>query len=129
VVRWRSTGAHHEIQEQGRTGIFADHHLRVGEVISDSTPPQGMRILERRLDETEIGAGKYATLTEIEPEPKAAFAPVLASWKTVNEARAFSPKPFAGVARLRHRLVRVVRDYGMLDRREAPQYYPEIKPS
>jgi hypothetical protein len=27
----------------------------------------------------------------------------------------------------RFRRVRVVRDYGMFDRREAPQYYPEIK--
>jgi hypothetical protein len=30
------------------------------------------------------------------------------------------------VAGLRHRQVRVVRDYGMRDRREAPQYYPEV---
>jgi hypothetical protein len=28
-------------------------------------------------------------------------------------------------ARLRH--VRVVRDYGMFDRREAPQYYPPVE--
>jgi hypothetical protein len=28
-------------------------------------------------------------------------------------------------SRLRH--VRVVRDYGMFDRREAPQYYPPVK--
>jgi len=28
-------------------------------------------------------------------------------------------------ARLRR--VRVIRDYGMFDRREAPQYYPEVK--
>ena len=28
-------------------------------------------------------------------------------------------------ARLRH--VRVIRDYGMFDRREAPQYYPDAK--
>jgi heme-degrading monooxygenase HmoA len=27
----------------------------------------------------------------------------------------------------RHRRIRVVRDYGMFDRREAPQYYPEVK--
>ena len=161
VVRWRTTGAHHEIQEQGRSGIFADYHLRVGEVVADSAPPNGMRVLEQRLDETEVGAAKYATLTEIEPEPKAAFSPqgdfipahlgfdisnsalvdhdifasiyvtgkltLLASWKTVNDARAFSPRPFAGVARLRHRLVRIVRDYGMFDRREAPQYYPDVK--
>jgi len=25
-----------------------------------------------------------------------------------------------------HRIVRVVRDYGMFDRRESPQYYPAI---
>jgi len=30
-------------------------------------------------------------------------------------------------ARLRR--VRVIRDYGMFDRREAPQFYPEVKPS
>jgi hypothetical protein len=31
-----------------------------------------------------------------------------------------------GQAELRHRVVRIVRDYGMFDRREAPQYYPEV---
>jgi len=36
---------------------------------------------------------------------------LLVSWRTLEEVR--------------HRLVRVVRDYGMFDRREAPQYYPE----
>ena len=29
----------------------------------------------------------------------------------------------------RLRRVRVVRDYGMFDRREAPQYYEDVKPS
>ncbi|HEY2592690.1 MAG TPA: hypothetical protein VGK33_02190 [Chloroflexota bacterium] len=50
---------------------------------------------------------------------------VLASWRTEAAARAWRPHAFAGVAGLRHRLVRVVRDYGMFDRREAPQYYPD----
>ena len=27
----------------------------------------------------------------------------------------------------RFRRIHVVRDYGMFDRREAPQYYPEVK--
>jgi hypothetical protein len=27
---------------------------------------------------------------------------------------------------MRHRSVRVIRDYGMRDRREAPQYYAEV---
>jgi hypothetical protein len=27
---------------------------------------------------------------------------------------------------VRHRQVRVIRDYGMRDRREAPQYFPDV---
>ena len=47
-------------------------------------------------------------------------------WKTKGDADAFARwviMPLRG--RLRH--VRVVRDYGMFDRREAPQYYPPAK--
>ena len=39
VVRWRSQGEHHNIQGQGRNGIFSDYHLRVCEVTADSRPP------------------------------------------------------------------------------------------
>ena len=39
-------------------------------------------------------------------------------------AEKFSPPVCAGV---RHRVVRVVRDYAMFDRRESPQYYPAIQ--
>ena len=31
-----------------------------------------------------------------------------------------------GANHLRHRHVRVIRDYGMFDRAEAPQYYPDV---
>jgi len=50
---------------------------------------------------------------------------LLTSWRTTADAEAFvnSAKLPSG-ARLRR--VRVVRDYGMFDRREAPQYYPPI---
>jgi hypothetical protein len=34
----------------------------------------------------------------------------------------------AGLAgAVRHRIVRIVSDYGMFDRRESPQYYPDIE--
>jgi hypothetical protein len=33
----------------------------------------------------------------------------------------------SGVAKMRHRRLRNVRDYGMFERREAPQYYPDAK--
>jgi heme-degrading monooxygenase HmoA len=49
---------------------------------------------------------------------------LLISWKTEHVAQAFEKRvkmPPDG----RFRRVRVVRDYGMFDRREAPQYYPD----
>lgn len=49
---------------------------------------------------------------------------LLASWRDRPSAEKFSPPAFGG---LRHRIVRVVRDYGMFDRRETPQYYPDIQ--
>ena len=49
---------------------------------------------------------------------------LLASWRDRPSAERFSPPASAG---LRHRVVRVVRNYGMFDRRESPQYYPEIQ--
>jgi len=49
---------------------------------------------------------------------------VLAAWRTTADAQAFEGRAaLPEAARLRR--VRVVRDYGMFDRREAPQYYPE----
>jgi heme-degrading monooxygenase HmoA len=51
---------------------------------------------------------------------------LLTSWKTESAAKAFEADttlPDSG----RMRRVRVVRDYSLLDRREAPQYYPEVR--
>ena len=50
---------------------------------------------------------------------------LLMSWYGQLEAEAFEKTvPLQEGARLRR--VRVVRDYGMYDRREAPQYYPYV---
>lgn len=51
---------------------------------------------------------------------------LLTSWKTRADAEAFARQnSLKEGARLRS--VRIVRDYGMFDRREAPQYYPDAK--
>jgi heme-degrading monooxygenase HmoA len=50
---------------------------------------------------------------------------LLMSWRAKEDAGAFeSTLNLPEGSRLRR--VRVVRDYGMFDRREAPQYYPEV---
>jgi heme-degrading monooxygenase HmoA len=161
VVRWRTQAEHHAVQEKGRFEIFQDYHLRVGEVTFDSDPPKDAPILERRFDETEIGAAKVATLTEITPAEGAAFAAqtdllptqlgldlkttdivahdvfasiynpgklaLLIGWTGAEAASAWSPRMIEGVEKPRHRRIRIVRDYGRFDRREAPQFYPDVK--
>ncbi len=56
---------------------------------------------------------------------------LLIGWKDAQAASKWSPKKLEGkiegVERLRHRRIRVVRDYGRFDRREAPQFYPDVK--
>jgi heme-degrading monooxygenase HmoA len=156
VVRWRTHGEHRGVQEKGRFEVFQDYHLRVGEVTSDSHPPKGLAVEQKRLDETEIGAAKSVTITEITPDDGASsdvlptrlgldpssralvdqelfesiYAPgkflLLASWRDADAASAWNP---AAVSKpLRHRQVRIIRDYGMFDRREAPQFYPTVNP-
>jgi heme-degrading monooxygenase HmoA len=161
VIRWRSEGEHHLVQEKGRFEIFQDYHLRVGDVTFDTDPPKEAPVHERRFDETEIGAGKVASFTEIVPVEGAALASqpdllaahlgldlsngavvdhdvwasiynpgkiaLLVAWKDARAADLWTPRKIEGIATLRHRRVRVVRDYGRFDRREAPQFYPDAK--
>jgi heme-degrading monooxygenase HmoA len=159
VVRWRTVAKHHETQEEGRNHVFQDYHLRVGEIVRDSAPPSGMSVVEQRLDETDIGAGKYMTLTEVRPVDQTKILTaddlrqtlpavrgqnslvefdifssiynkgklaLLVAWSDRRAAEAFKPELDSSLGTVRQRVVRIVRDYGMYDRRESPQYYPTI---
>jgi heme-degrading monooxygenase HmoA len=152
VVRWRTQGEHHGVQEKGRFEIFADYRLRVGEITGDTHPPPGLAVDEKRFDETEVGEAKAVTITELESGGggetlparlgldagraglvdhevfESIYAPgrflLLASWRSAGTAAAWSPAPLEPAQR--HRRVRVIRDYGMFERREAPQFYPDV---
>ena len=163
VVRWRTQGEHHGVQKKGRFEIFEDYHLRVGEIIHDTEPPAGLTVAERRLDGTEIGTAKVATITELTPAdgkryrraartccrpasvsmlgatasstPRCSRASTIrascccwGSGGTWTPPRAGQPAQPAAAGKLRHRQVRIIRDYGMFDRREAPQYYRAVEP-
>jgi heme-degrading monooxygenase HmoA len=161
VVRWRSQGEHHKIQEQGRNGIFSDYHLRVCEVTADSHPPKGLKVIEQRFDATQTGAAKALAITEVSPKSHAMSSVhpdlllshlgfderaaglteydvfesiinpgkmlLLTSWKSADDSARWAPNDFAGAAQIRHRRVRNVRDYGLFERREAAQYFPEVE--
>jgi heme-degrading monooxygenase HmoA len=161
LVRWRTQGDHHAMQEKGRFEVFQDYRLRIAEATFDTDPPKQAPIREQRFDETEVGPGKFVTFTEITPTKAAGFTAqadllaahfgldlkdgdlvdhdifdsiyhpgklaLLIGWKDAQAAGKWSPKTIAGVDTLRHRRLRVVRDYGRFDRREAPQFYPDVR--
>jgi heme-degrading monooxygenase HmoA len=160
VVRWRSQGEHHGVQEKGRFEIFEDYQLRVGEVTEDNAPPRGLSVEQQRFDETEIGGAKAVTITELTPKEGGALGArperlpaqlgldaraeglvdhevfesiynpgkllLLALWRDAASAKRWTPSRPDAASSLRHRQVRVIRDYGMFERREAPQFYPEV---
>jgi heme-degrading monooxygenase HmoA len=160
LVRWRTQARHHVVQEKGRSAIFLDYHLRIGQLTHDTRPPQGHALSEQRLDETETGDATTISLIDAGRPPEwvkqadpedvarwlglpahasglvawdvfdAVLTPgdiiLLVSWRDLAAAEAFEAAvSLRNGARLRR--VRVVRDYGMFDRREAPQFYPDAK--
>lgn len=158
LVRWRTRAKHHEVQEKGRFEVFEDYHLRVGEIIEDTKPPQGQVVRDHRIEETEVGSAKVLLLVESKRPQEVSEAATtadlaaglgyvqcegLVAWDIFegvltpgdlvlimsfrDEAAANTFKASAklrGDARLR--AVRIIRDYSMRDRREAPQYYPDV---
>jgi heme-degrading monooxygenase HmoA len=161
VVRWRTIGEHRSVQERGRFEIFEDYHLSVGEITRDSSPPQGIPVLEKRFDETEVGSARVASIVEFAPQPadgssaetrilsarlgldrdhdglvdvevfESIYTPgkilVLALWRDAAAANRWKPPRLAIPGGPRLRQVRIIRDYGMFDRREAPQFFREVQ--
>ena len=147
LVRWRTQAVHHGAQEKGRFEVFGDYHLRVGELEGNGST--------ERADATEVGKGTTVVLVdakqpadkvkETPPEEIAASlglrtdAAGLVAWDmfdailtpgdvmlmmTARDQAAAEAMSASEGARLRR--VRILRDYGMYDRREAPQYYPDV---
>ena len=67
VVRWRTQGEHHGVQEKGRFEIFDEYHLRVGEVTADTDPPRGLSISQQRFDVTANPQAKAVSISELTP--------------------------------------------------------------
>jgi heme-degrading monooxygenase HmoA len=145
LVRWRTHARHHVLgQQRGRNEIFADYHLRVGEVVADTRPPAGASLHQQRFDETEVSAATAITIVEStgtaaqeSANPTAALEReafrhlndptrqvVLLSWPTLSDAQAAEHTSSSPSTRIRY--VRVIRDYGLADRREAPQWFPPV---
>lgn len=134
LIRWRTVGLHHDTQGLGRNAIFADYRLRVAAVTYDSADPT-VAERQRRFDGTEIGTAPFVVLHEgwdaVTQGTGERFVGVLDERQDVvvcpadnDDVRRSSrdPQPDGRV-----RIARVIREYGMYDRREAPQYFPPVR--
>ncbi|OZJ05649.1 hypothetical protein BZG36_01471 [Bifiguratus adelaidae] len=159
LVRWRTQARHHMVQEKGRSHVFSDYHLRVGQITRDNQLPEGQVLREQRLDITQKGEASTIILIDAKrpttakddlPQELARWmglttnAPglvswdvfdavltpgdviLLMSWRRCEDADAFVATASQLPVNVRLRQIRVIRDYGMYDRYEAPQYYPVV---
>jgi heme-degrading monooxygenase HmoA len=149
--RWRMQGRHRAAQEQGRAAIFANYRLRVGEITADPRRPDGERLPLTKTDAAKFvtitewwpaGAKSSSDRDGVEPlglpetgrqgtVDREWFESLtnkgklllLAGWREQAVAERWQ-LPQVADGELQHRWVRIIRDYGMFDRAEAPQYYP-----
>ncbi|CAL77597.1 conserved hypothetical protein [Bradyrhizobium sp. ORS 278] len=143
MTAWRVHAHHHDVQTLGRDKVFSDYRLRVSELVHEVRPGQAAWAPERRgtYNDPKRRAPTYVLVLET-AEPKLSAPtelPVESFFSVYRDGRfahlielpdeptgiALSAQLLAEPGADNIRVVEVARDYGMYDRREAPQYYPE----
>jgi len=152
LIRWRTLAVHHKVQVKGRFLVFLNYRLRIGEVSFDTTSLPGQPERGQRFDETEVSRAKTITITELHPNDLSEISQLEQSRPGLVESELFESiynvgkrlrlsaweeraavsagreeKATEQLDPERYREVRVIRAYGMYDRRESPQYYPPLK--
>jgi heme-degrading monooxygenase HmoA len=145
LTAWRVHGYHHKVQEIGREKVFSDYRIRIAQVIHEARPGKPVWQPDRRTP--------YNDPTRRQPtyvlaaESSSAGLPAATDWSRDAFASVYRegrfahlidlPDPQSGIAfgeRLLAdagteyvRIFEVMRDYGMYERTEAPQYYPPVE--
>lgn len=138
LIRWRTVEQHHAGQAEGRAGVLSDYHLRVGEVTAGSGAYTDRRLSWMTNDQTAVSSAKGLTVVDGAEVGRADGAlhceifdhlliprrvATLCEWPTRQSAEAYVAalkRTVTGSANIY--AIQVVRDYGMTDRREAPQF-------
>jgi heme-degrading monooxygenase HmoA len=144
MTAWRVNAGHHRVQEIGREKVFSDYRIRIAQVIHEARPGKPMWQPDRRTPYNDPVRRRPTYV--IATESKNADLPVATRWQRDAFASMYRPGYFAHLvdvpddqsglefgARLfadptteYFRIFEVMRDYGMYDRSEAPQYYPPV---
>jgi heme-degrading monooxygenase HmoA len=145
MTAWRVHAHHHEVQTLGRDKVFSDYRLRIGQVIHEARPGQPIWQSERRSPYNDparrpprfalAAESRKARLAAVPEWSNETFASVyregqfahLIELPSLDAGLSFGPHLFADPTIDYVSIVEIIRDYGMYDRTEAPQYYPAIK--
>ena len=144
LTAWRANAKHHSVQEVGRDKVFADYRIRIAQLVHEQRPGSDAWRPDRFTPYND--PSRRAPTFVLAAESKRAELPVDTAWPrddfesvyrpgqfahlvdvpSPEAAVAFGKQLFADATTEYFRVFEVMRDYGMFDRREAPQYYPPI---
>jgi heme-degrading monooxygenase HmoA len=144
MTAWRVDAQHHKVQTLGREKVFSDYRLRIAQIIHEARRGQSVWQPERRTPYNDPARRKPTHM--LVTESKSAKLPVRPDWSNdafasvyregqfahlielpdIQSGVAFGERLLADPATEYVRIVEVIRDYGMYDRSEAPQYYPPL---
>lgn len=143
LVRWRANGTHHKAQSAGRHSVFEDYRLRVGPVIAEGGEGGGVvpQMEGLAYNDPLLQPERFVIVvrSHTQPVPAAEGGEV---YESVYRAKEFAwvgaiedrPSGYEALRRVANdpcvsaaQLCLVSRDYGLHDRREAPQYFPDAK--
>ena len=145
LTAWRAHAHHHEVQTIGREKVFSDYRIRVAQVIHEARPGKPIWQPGRQTPYNDparrpptyvlVTESKNATLPVETERRRDAFASVyrdghfahLIDLPDHQSGVEFGARLFADATTEYFRIFEVMRDYGMYERTEAPQYYPPVK--
>lgn len=145
LTAWRVHAYHHEVQTVGRETVFSNYRIRIAQVIHEARPGQPTWQPERRTPYNDPARRQPTYVLAV--ESKSAKLPVETGWRRDAFASVyrdgyfahlidvpddqsgieFGSRLFADPSTEYFRIFEVMRDYGMYDRTEAPQYYPPVE--
>jgi len=145
MTAWRVHGGHHGVQEIGRDRVFADYRIRIAQVIHEARPaapvwrPERLTPYndpQRRRPTCVLAAESASERLPVETQwQRDTFHSVyrtgifahLVDLPDADAGVEFGNRLFADKTVEYFRVFEVMRDYGMYERAEAPQYYPPAK--
>lgn len=147
MAAWRTFESHHHAQVAGREHVFEDYRLRIADVVFARMPNASDWRTSRPSSYYEPGTRSPRHLVIVSSRGAPCDGEASDRFESLNRPNEFLTlydagdlgtatsllesltKPMPGAAALETtsvRLCEIERDYGMFDRREAPQYYPVV---